>query len=117
MAWQLLEKAVAKLAGSYTRLKSGSSLRAWIALTGCLDVEYYVRDGVAWQPKQVDVSPSGTSLEDWDKKTINGGVLPARLSGDAMIRFLSQHAANNHLMSAAIGDMSADGRRHVGACR
>lgn len=31
----LLEKAFAKVAGSYAALKGGSSLRAWLALTGC----------------------------------------------------------------------------------
>ena len=37
----LLEKAFAKIGGSYECLKGGSASRAWVAMTGCVDVEYY----------------------------------------------------------------------------
>ena len=61
----LVEKAFAKVAGSYSVLKGGASSRAWLAMTGCTDIGYYDFDDFAghWIEAQLDTSPAAVPFK------------------------------------------------------
>ena len=51
----LIEKAFAKLAGSYGKLSGGYPVLAWLTLTGCEDLQMWHRSGEAWAKSMVSM--------------------------------------------------------------
>jgi len=73
--WVLLvEKAMAKLAGSYAAIKSGQTVFAWQMLTGCTDALFLLRLGgeTAWTQYKLKVGLQREAAK-------SGGFLPADL--------------------------------------
>ena len=107
----LLEKAFAKFSGSYSSLLGGAASRAWIAMTGCLDVRYFEFESSAgaWTQSRVDTKPDAVPLSFWGKKVLRGqaiekssGGSKGQLSAVEMCQQLRTFDESNYLMAVSI---------------
>lgn len=103
----LLEKAFAKFAGSYAMLQGGAASRAWIALTGCTDVQYYEINGdgpdAEWSVFRLSIKPEHVGRDKWGKSIIKPAQGAEVMSGLAMFDQLRESDDKNYLMAASIG--------------
>jgi hypothetical protein len=112
----LLEKAFAKWAGSYGGLKGGAAVRAWIAMTGCTDVQFYEFDDWEgqWVQSQVDTSAAAMARGWWGKKLLRPGQQgfkgEKKLDGETMFAKLAESDTRNYVMAASIS--SSGGVEH-----
>lgn len=115
----LLEKAFAKFAGSYSALSGGAASRAWMALTGCMDVQYYqINAGNAgggpdaeWSAFRLRVQPEHVGRNKWGKSIIKPAGGAELVAGAAMFDRLREFDDKNFLMAATIGG-GANGIEH-----
>ena len=103
----LLEKAFAKVAGSYSVLKGGASSRAWLAMTGCTDIGYYDFDDFAghWIEAQLDTSPKAVPWSSWGRKLLRPGQAgfkgEGQLDHEQMFQKLREADSKNYMMGAS----------------
>jgi hypothetical protein len=101
-AWPLLaEKAVAKWAGSYSKLVGGHEMAAWLAFTGCEEQEWWTRGEGAWRKAELDVSLMRTNSVEC--AFIKAG---AAAGADAFRKYLRRCDKRNYLMAASIASAS-----------
>ncbi|KAL1507545.1 hypothetical protein AB1Y20_007166 [Prymnesium parvum] len=116
----LLEKAFAKVSGSYSVLKGGASSRAWLAMTGCADINYYDFDDFSrrWVESKLDTSPEVVPFTNWSRKLLRAGQLgfkrEAQLGHDQMFTLLREADEKNFLMGASIGGLGVESKRPDG---
>jgi len=113
-AWVLLlEKAVAKLAGNYSRLNGGQCMVAWVALTGCEEQHLYKRrqDG-KWEKNLLDLeNKREEGLIGTDTYTLTTGT---ELNSEALWEFLVKCDQRNFIMGASMYDGRQEGARADG---
>ena len=113
----LLEKAFAKMAGSYSALMGGAAARAWIAMTGCTDVRLFELDAstTLWDVVLMDLSPKGLRRGSWGKRLLKRGQ-PGHtgeepLRGDRLFEELAE--AESELAFCVTEEAEGSGERYA----
>eukprot|EP00929_Paragymnodinium_shiwhaense_P086121 TRINITY_DN46635_c0_g1_i1.p1 TRINITY_DN46635_c0_g1~~TRINITY_DN46635_c0_g1_i1.p1 ORF type:complete len:457 (-),score=85.69 TRINITY_DN46635_c0_g1_i1:41-1411(-) len=108
----LIEKAFAKLCGSYSNLQNGMVSWAWQSLTGCEMQHWYRRDDEGnWEMLQSNVLRQRERIEAGDDRAASFRPVPRDvLDDDELWEILVQAHAGGYPMAANIG-ASTEGSR------
>lgn len=99
----LLEKAVAKLGGSYNSMNGGHPAIAWMILTGCEDITYWYRyqnRSAPWIKGQFHMDPFRNT--PWNYQQGPFRFTNERKRDDDLFDILKNSDEKNYIMSAAI---------------
>ena len=116
----LVEKALAKLSGSYAGLLGGTPARALLALTGCEEIVRYERDAGAvdgaWLAHPLSTEPNHVPLKSF-KTTQRLSSDQAAHTADALFALLKLSYARGHVMAATtVGEAEAKRSDGLVAC-
>jgi hypothetical protein len=97
----LLEKAFAKMAGSYDKLNGGHPAAAWLALTGCEDIEMWSRQDLNWVGFSFDVE--SFRKNPWNFQNLPPFIYKKKHNNfNNMFNLLKNYDKLNYIMEAAI---------------
>lgn len=98
----LLEKAFAKMSGSYGKLSGGYPALGWMALTGCEDLHFWGKNpnGNAWTKRLAATNKIREEPWNFQKMWVKG--TSEVNENDKMFEFLAECDQKNYVMSAAI---------------
>lgn len=98
----MIEKAFAKFAGGYQKLDGGFPCLAWLALTGCEDLQFWKREEDTWSKGYVPIdSRREEHSRDFQSLSIAG--TDETLDNDGFFEKLVEFDDSNFLMGASIG--------------
>ena len=107
----LIEKAFAKMAGSYGKLSGGYPALAWMTLTGCEDLHLWRKksNGNTWTKRLV--ATDKIRQNPWNFQNMWVKRANENHENDEMFTFLTECDKKNYVMSAAIvGDVMEKAR-------
>ena len=103
----LIEKAFAKMSGGYDKLNGGHPASAWVALTGCEDIDIWSRQGSNWIRFSFNVD--AYRKNPWDFQNVPGFQYKNEQKNyDDMFKKLKEFDSLNYVMEAAIITNSAE---------
>jgi len=108
----LIEKAFAKLSGSYAKLVGGHPVLAWMALTGCEDLEVWARSDGNWCKSVVAMEKVREAPFDFQQ--LFTSTTGDHLGDGAMFDFLSECDQRNYIMAASINGAAVEMARDDG---
>ena len=108
----LIEKAFAKMSGTYGKLAGGYPALAWMALTGCEDLHFWGKnsDGKSWTKRLAATDKIRENPWNFQGMWVKG--TSHRNENDEMFEFLKECDKLNYVMGASIhGDIMEKARK------